>query len=127
MLLPTNAVPMPLAELADRYTITVLKRSRLPHEHQDALQAQIAYYEQGLQPRGPELQELLDQLFEINGLMWDAEHAIRKGLDDDLPLDEIGRRALKIRDLNKARITVKNNISRLTGRPEFVDVKMNYA
>ena len=127
MILPTHQLAMPLAEVADRYTIAVLKQGRLPDENQASLRAQVAFYASGLEPHGEELQQLIDQLFEINTLIWDAEHAIRKGLEDDLALDEIGRRALTIRDLNRSRITIKNAISSLDGHPEFHDVKMNHA
>ena len=58
--------------------------------------------------------------------MWDAEHAIRKGQDENLGLEEIGRRAIHIRDLNRIRMKVKNDIIELTG-DGFKDCKMNYA
>ena len=58
--------------------------------------------------------------------MWDAEHAIRKGQDENLGLEEIGKRAIKIRDLNRVRMKVKNDIIELTG-DGFKDCKMNYA
>jgi len=58
--------------------------------------------------------------------MWDAEYDIRKGLDEKLGLEEIGRRALLIRDLNKKRVSVKNQITKIVKQPEFQDCKMNH-
>jgi len=122
-------IAMPICELADRLTIAHLKLQRLPDEEIDKslLQKQIAYYESGIDPSNSELRSLILDLNEINGEMWDAEYAIRKGLDEDLGLAEIGRRALRIRDLNRVRVSIKNKITSIAGQPEFADCKMNHA
>jgi len=118
----------PIPEVADRYTIAILKIERLDHSEIDVedMQKQIDYYKEGLDLANPELSKLVDALYDINGKMWDAEHAIRKGQDENLGLDEIGQRAIRIRDLNRIRMTVKNEIIDLTG-DGFKDCKMNYA
>lgn len=121
-------IAMPVCELCDRLTIAKLKFERLPDDELDKalLVKQIEYYASGIDWNLPGLSELVNKLQEINGLMWDAEWAIRKGLDADLGLDEIGRRALKIRDLNRERIAVKNQITYMVKQPEFADCKMNH-
>ena len=48
------------------------------------------------------------------------------GLDKQMTLDEVGYRALRVRDLNRIRMKVKNDIIDLTGIG-FKDCKMNYA
>ena len=118
----------PVPEVADRYTIALLKIERLgPDEIDiDDMRKQIDYYREGLKLEDPELSLLVNDLYEINGKMWDAEYAIRKGQDENLGLEEIGRRALQIRDLNRIRMKVKNDIIELTG-DGFKDCKMNYA
>jgi uncharacterized protein YxjI len=118
----------PVPEVADRYTIALLKIERLgPDEIDiDDMRKQINYYREGLKLEDPELSLLVNDLYEINGEMWDAEYAIRKGQDENLGLEEIGRRALRIRDLNRIRMKVKNDIVELTG-DGFKDCKMNYA
>lgn len=123
-----QVIPTPTPEVADRYTIAKLKLERLPAEEadKDELQRQVEYYAAGLDSTDPALMDLVEQLYEINGLMWDQEYLIRKGEDEDLGLEEIGRRALKIRNLNRKRITIKNNIVDLVG-DGFKDCKMNYA
>lgn len=118
----------PIPEVADRYTIAMLKIQRLDASEIDVdeMQRQIDYYKEGLDLDNPELASLVDKLYHVNGLMWDAEHAIRKGQDEGLGLEEIGTRAIRIRDLNRDRMKVKNDIIDLTG-DGFKDAKMNYA
>jgi hypothetical protein len=118
----------PIPEVADRYTIALLKIQRLDASEIDVgeMQRQIDYYKEGLDLDNPELANLVDKLYHVNGLMWDAEHAIRKGQDEGLGLEEIGTRAIHIRDLNRDRMKVKNDIIDLTG-DGFKDAKMNYA
>lgn len=120
---------MPICELCDRLTIAQLKLDRLPNEEIDkaGLQKQIEYYESGIDEKNKGLLDLLLKLHKVNGLMWDAEYAIRKGLDADLGLEEIGRRAIHIRDLNRDRVAIKNEITVLADQPEFQDCKMNHA
>ena len=122
-------IPMPMSELCDRLTISMLKLKRLTAEEADhvALQQQIDYYNRGIDTTDWQLLQLLAELVEVNGQIWDAEHSIRKGLDDHSPMDEIGRRALVIRDINMRRIAIKNRIAQHTQQAEFTDVKMNYA
>ncbi len=122
-------ISMPICELCDRLTIAQLKLDRLPDEEIDkvGLQKQIEYYESGIDEKNKELLTQLLKLHKVNGLMWDAEYAIRKGLDADLGLEEIGRRAIHIRDLNRDRVAIKNEITVLADQPEFQDCKMNHA
>ena len=121
-----SQICMPLAEVADRLTIARLKYERLPDEDGEMLARQVAYYEAGIDPDNRELLDLIAQLADINGQMWDAEAAIRQGQDANLGLEEIGRRALRIRDLNRERIAIKNRISHLAN-DGMADVKVNYA
>ena len=119
----------PMPEVVDRYTIAMLKIERLSQDEIDVkdMQRQIDYYKTGIDFSNVELRKLVEALYDINGKMWDAEYAIRKGLDSDLGLEEIGRRALKIRNLNRVRVKVKNDITEEAGQPEFKDCKMNHA
>jgi hypothetical protein len=52
--------------------------------------------------------------------MWTLEADLRKGKEGELGLEEVGRRAIAIRDLNKQRVTLKNSISK------FKDIKINH-
>lgn len=123
------AIPMPMSELCDRLTIAILKARRLSDAQADkvALSRQIAYYRKGIDETDTHLLTLIEDLERENGRIWDAEHDIRKGLDTNASLAEIGRRALVIRDINMQRVAIKNKIAEHTDQAEFVDVKMNYA
>ena len=122
-------VAMPICELCDRYTIAQLKMERLPDSEIDkaGLKRQLDYYNQGIDRSMPGLPELLRELLDTNSHIWEAETAIRPGLDEALGMSEIGSRALKIRDLNRVRIYIKNQITKLVGQLDFVDCKMNHA
>lgn len=121
-------IPTPVPEVVDRWTIARLKLERLTSDQADKadLQRQVDYYARGVDMDNPQLMELAERLYEVNGQMWDAEYVIRKGEDDGIGLEEIGRRALITRDLNRRRMAVKNQIVDLVGEG-FKDVKMNYA
>ncbi len=124
----TQLVAMPICELCDRLTIAKLKMQRLPDNelNKDLLQKQITHYENGIDYTLPKICELVSDLLDINGQIWDAEYDIRKGLDSELGLAEIGKRAIKIRNLNCIRVSIKNEITLLAGQPEFSDCKMNH-
>ena len=87
---------------------------------------QLEYYKKGIDFSNAQLVELSKDLYTINGKIWDTEGSIRAGLDDELGYDEIGKRAVKVRDLNRERMSIKNDIIELTGEG-FKDCKMNYA
>jgi hypothetical protein len=59
-------------------------------------------------------------LLNINSNIWNLESDIRKGKEGELGLEEVGRRALTIRDLNKERISYKNSIS------QYQEVKIEH-
>lgn len=122
------SVPMPMSELCDRFTIARIKQQRLTsaQANQQDLNAQIDYYKQGIEISDFTLGDLIQKLEKINGKMWDAEYNIRRGLDDDAPMEEIGRRALVIRGLNLERIAVKNQIAAHCKQAEFTEVKRYY-
>lgn len=121
-------IAMPICELCDRLTIAELKKKNLPDSeiNKEQLQKQIEYYAKGIDPYDINLRNLIFDLSEVNAKMWEAEHAIRKGLDEKLGLEEIGRRAIRIRNLNKQRVAIKNEITELVDQPEFLDCKMNH-
>ena len=125
--MPDKMMEIPLAELIDRYSIMRLKMERIGDPNLkkefETLQLSINKYRE----RGIKVDDgWLNKLYEINGKMWDLEHDIRKGKENELGLEEVGRRALLIRDLNKQRVSVKNEIAEITGSG-FKDIKMNHA
>jgi hypothetical protein len=114
-------IPYPISEIADRYSICLLKQERTTEN----LDEELALYEKELK-NYLNIMEIVDRLYDINGKIWDLEADIRMGRDGELGFEEIGRRAIKIRDLNKNRIAIKNLI--VSGYNEgFMDIKINHA
>ena len=118
----------PLPEVVDRYTICQIKLESLDHTQIDidSMKDQLEYYKKGIDFTNTQLIKLSKDLYNVNGRIWDTEGSIRAGLDDELGYDEIGKRAVQVRDLNRVRMSIKNDITELTGEG-FKDCKMNYA
>jgi hypothetical protein len=53
------------------------------------------------------------------------EFMIRQGKEEELGLAVIGSRALKIRDLNKVRVSIKNRINEYSGTG-FTEKKVDH-
>jgi hypothetical protein len=64
------------------------------------------------------------RIAQANIEIWNLENEIRNGGEDNLGLEEVGRRALKIRDINKKRIAYKNNITAIDRG--FPETKINH-
>ena len=124
----TDQIITPLPEVVDRYTIWQVILERLDHTQivVDSMKEQLEYYKKGIDFTNTQLIKLSQDLYNINGRIWDTEGSIRAGLDDELGYDEIGKRAVQVRDLNRVRMSIKNDITELTGEG-FKDCKMNYA
>ena len=111
---------MSLGEIADRYSIIKLKSERTDvdcKEEFDTLKNEL---------NGDEIYTYVDQLYKVNGRIWDLESDIRKGKEGELGLEEVGRRAIMIRDFNKERINIKNTINTIY-KTGFIEKKINHA
>ena len=115
---------MPLSEILDRYTITKLKSERTDEDVSNELRT---YKKEVDNPdyveRSNQIISFIDRLYEINGELWDTEGDIRNGVD--IPLKEIGRLALQVRDLNCKRNEIKAEIVD-TFSEGFKEIKINY-
>ena len=115
---------MPLSEILDRYTITKLKSERTNEDVSDELRTykreidNTDYVEKSNQ-----IISFIDKLYAINGELWDTEGDIRNGVD--MPLEEIGRLALIVRDLNCKRNEIKAEVVD-TFFEGFKEIKINY-
>lgn len=65
------------------------------------------------------------KLYQINGEIWKKESDIRKGKENELGLEEVGKRALAIRDQNNKRIAEQNRIIGIFGG--FKNIKKDHA
>ena len=119
------AINYPVSELADRYTIARLKYERIESVERLAFVAEMDIYHDELK-NYEEIGPFLDRLYEINGKIWDLEASIRSGQLEGVGLDEIGRRALKIRDENRVRVGIKREMVMTYGEG-WADLKQNYS
>lgn len=112
----------PIAEVVDRYTICKLKHERIAEEDLSEQLAVLKYEMDRYEGIGGFVQ----RLYKINGECWDMESEIRKGKEGKLGLEEVGKRTLILRDKNKIRVGIKNEIVKKYGEG-FEDIKMNHA
>ena len=124
---------MPISEIIDRYTISKLKSERT---NEDVSHEVNSYSEEIGQYNTEEVTPYVEKMYEINGTLWDYETRMRKLMDsrngtgpvvdaNDLPLAEIGKLALLVRDLNGTRNGVKSEIVEKFSEG-FKDIKINY-
>ena len=115
---------MPLSEILDRYTITKLKSERTDEDVSNELRTYKKEIDNPVYvEKSNQITSFIDRLYEINGELWDTEGDIRKGVE--MPLEEIGRLALKVRDLNCKRNEIKAEIV-ATFAEGFKEIKINY-
>jgi hypothetical protein len=112
---------MPISEIADRYSIALLKKERASANNSEEINV---LYKELLEYSN--ILSYIDKLVEVNGKIWDLESDIRKGKEGELGLEEVGRRAIAIRELNKIRVGYKNEMVKQYGEG-FEDIKMNHA
>lgn len=115
----SEPLTMQPADVLDRLSILILHRCR------GDLKGTLPEYHAILN-EATRLNDVLGdfvELLDTNRQIWDLEAAIRNG--EELPLEEVGRRALEIRKLNGLRVNIKNQIMILMGG--FIHVKVDHA
>ena len=110
---------LPQLELIDRLCIARVKYERINGANQDELDWYEERYQEMIRALLPEqltqLKGDIEEITRIHNGIWDLEWQLKSGVEHLLPMDEIGRRAIAIRDLNNQRITFKNSIAALFG------------
>ena len=110
---------LPELELIDRLCIARVKFKRTSGGNQDELDWYEDRYQELIADLNPEqltqLQNDIVEITQIHNKIWDLEWQLKSGVEHLLDLDEIGRRAIAIRDWNNRRITYKNSIATLFG------------
>jgi len=112
---------MPVSEITDRFSILRLKSERTNLDIKD----ETAIYLTALNGYN-DIDKYINKLYEVNGKIWDLEADLRKGKEGKLGLEEVGRRAIAIRDLNNVRVATKNEIVAKYGQG-FTEKKVNHA
>lgn len=122
----------PLDELLDKRSIIQLKIERISGEN-PRLRKEYDDYSNAIQEYIQENVCSLNQvelwhkkLYEANAGTWDLEADIRKGKEGELGLEEVGRRAIAIRESNRVRVRIKSDIVKKTGIG-YGDIKINHA
>ena len=101
----------PVIELVDRYCIAKLK-----FEKTSANQAELNFYQTQIADYNTQIiTRELDQLYQIHAQIWSLESELKSGVEHQLPLEEIGRRAIQIRDWNNKRMALKNCMAEKLG------------
>ena len=113
----------PVLELIDRLCIARVKHART----NGANQVELDWYEDKFQqlPQSPELYEAIQAMTDIHHAIWDLEWQLKSGVEQMLSLQEIGRRAIAIRDFNNRRIAYKNSVARILGHP-VIEIKQDH-
>ena len=110
---------LPELELIDRLCIARVKFERTSGGNQDELDWYESRYQELIQNLSPDqltqLQNDIAEITKIHNRIWDLEWQLKSGVEHLLELDEIGRRAIAIRDWNHKRIAYKNSIAALFG------------
>ena len=115
---------MPLSEILDRYTITKLKSERTNEDVSDELSAyKLEIEKSDYAQQYSQIVSFIDRLYQVNGELWNTEGDIRKGVE--MPLEDVGRLALKVRDLNCKRNEIKGEVVDIFAEG-FKEIKINY-
>lgn len=114
---------LPVLELIDRLCIARVKHART----QGANQIELDWYEDKFQqlPQSAELDEVIQAMTDIHHAIWDLEWQLKSGVEQMLSLQEIGRRAIAIRDFNNKRIAYKNSVAHIVGHP-VTEIKQDH-
>lgn len=122
----------PLDELLDKRSIIQLKIERISEENNE-LRKEYQDYTNAIEEyiveeicTEKDVEEWYKQLYEANVRIWDLEADIRQGKEGKLGLEEVGRRAIAIRENNGKRVKIKNDIVAQTG-VGYKGIKINHA
>lgn len=103
----------PVIELFDRLAVAEVKWSRTNANH-----AELAWYvSQVANYDVDQVKTLFEELKTVHNQIWDLESELKSGREHELPLEELGRRAIAIRDFNHKRIAIKNQMAEILECP----------
>ena len=100
-----------LLELVDRYAIALLKfnKTQANKEELDFYSQQLTTFDM------TQIEVEVQELYTIHSCIWSLEAELKTGRESELTLEEIGRRAIEIRNYNNKRISLKNNMATKLG------------
>ena len=113
----------PVIEIVDRYAIAVVKHEKTNGANREELDFYLA--QMSLANINP-LNEKVLELIKHHLYVWSLEDDFKKAKIDNLPLDEIGRRALHIRNIGYKRVELKNAIAESINIDSVREVKQDH-
>jgi hypothetical protein len=99
----------PVVELVDRLVIAEIK-----FEKTQANTKELEWYQ--IQAKNHNLEIVQAELVELKQIhlqIWELEKELKSGTEQNIPLEEIGRRAINIRNHNHQRIRLKNRMAEI--------------
>jgi hypothetical protein len=110
----------PVIEIVDRYCIAVVKHEKTNGANKEELD----FYSEQMQSANINLANVkVLELIEHHSYVWALEDDFKKGRIDSLPLEEIGQRAIHIRDIGYKRQELKNNLADLINIDSVREIK----
>lgn len=97
----------PIIELVDRLAIAEVKFQRTKANEEELLW----YMNQAIRIDLTLIVDEYEDLKRIHNEIWELEALLKTGREAELALEEIGRRAIAIRDHNNKRVALKNKIA----------------
>ena len=113
-----------IGDIIDRWSIAYLKHQRANQDTSQEINEYIDYCKEKYSQK--DIKEYFNLLLKVNGDIWSLESDIRKGKEGELGLEEVGRRALQIRNFNGIRVKLKNELN-LKYNEGFQEIKANHA
>jgi len=112
----------PVIEIVDRYCIAIVKGIKTNNANAE----EVKFYSKQMEDVGISKSHILiSQLIQHHEYVWSLEDDFKKSKIDNLPLAEIGLRALHIRDVMKQRVILKNALAELVNDP-VREIKQNH-
>lgn len=97
----------PIIELIDRLAIAQIK-----HDRGVENSVELVWYTDQMKSYDiKSIQEDFIELKNIHNSIWDLESDLKSGFENRHSLEELGLKAIEIRNLNNKRIKLKNNIA----------------
>lgn len=113
----------PIVELIDRYTIACVKFENTNGLNKD----EFEFYKIQISDISTDrVSKEIDQLISVHKKIWALESLLKTGKDSMLSLEEIGKRAIEIRNWNNNRIELKNKIASMLNKDSVREVKKDH-
>jgi hypothetical protein len=103
----------PIIELVDRLAIAEIKFKKTKANEEELLW----YMNQALHINLTSIVDEYEDLKLIHNEIWELESELKTGRESELTLEEIGRRAIAIRNHNNKRVALKNSMAQKLNCP----------